>query len=98
MDLTGSLGQPSRSFPVFEVPPEDYATRCSSVAEWAGTGCQIHSEAMCPLAFEPAYGRTPPGRILGNIHPFHDFHPTHLTWTSYSDRVACIKPTTYPTD
>jgi len=97
VDLTGGLGQPSRLLPVFEVPPEDYVTRRSSV-KWPRTSCQIHSEAIRPLAFEAVCERICPGRVLGNIRPFRDFYPTHPTRPWYVTASPCPKLTTYLTD
>jgi hypothetical protein len=60
-------------------------------------GCQIHSEAIRPLAFEAVREGICFGRVLGNLCSFRDFHPTHPTWSWYTIRVACLKPATYLT-
>lgn len=84
VDLIRILGQPSGLLPVLEVPSEDHATRCSSV-EWSGTGCQIHSETIRPLALEAIREGFCPSRVLGDIRSFSNLNPTYPTWSWYDD-------------
>ena len=85
--LTRNQGQPSGLLPVSQVPSKDYATRCSSI-KWAGTGCQVHSEAIRSLAFETLREGFCVTRVPGNIRPFRDFNPTHPTRSWYGICVA----------
>lgn len=77
---------------MFEVPPEDHATRRSSV-KWTRTGCQIYSEAIRSLAFEAVRERICSGWILGTLCSFRNFHPTHTARSWYGDHV--VLPTFY---
>jgi Niemann-Pick C1 protein len=78
-----------------EVPTKDHATRCSSF-KWAGTGCQVHSEAIRPLAFEAVCEGICPGRILGNLRSVRDLHPTYRARPWCGDRVVLPKTRDLP--